>query len=398
VIRRALDMSEGDPLRADEVVQARTRVFNTGLFRRIDVASEPSTAAAADATMTAMRLRVTVEEWPAVRLRYGLVVAEERPEDKLEGRELVPGVSADVTRRMLFGRPVGIGTAVSLQRRDQRGRVFVNTPTLFSLPIETSLIGERSREQFQAVSLVTYRDSVAWEQRSRIARNLTLSYAYTFERNHTFDTDPNEGDEFAFDITVNIARLNGAVAWDTRDDPTDTTRGLFASAASEFAPEAIGSDIRFIRQLQQAYYFRPWRGMVFASAARAGVVVPLGGQDLIVSERFFAGGSRTVRGVAEEGLGGRDFFGDPTGGQLMVVLNQEVRVPIYGWVRGVGFIDAGNVFTKPRDASLRDLVGSVGIGLRLATPFALLRVDFAKTAWGAPATSGRWTFGIGQAF
>ncbi len=393
VIRRTLEMSEGDPLRADEVLQARTRVFNTGLFRRIDVSSEQvSTSDAA-----AMRLRVTVEEWPAVRLRYGLVVAEERPEDKIDGRELVPGVSADVTRRMLFGGPIGIGTAVSLQRRDQRARVFVNTPTLFSLPVESSLIGEKSREQFQAVSLVTHRDSMTWEQRARIARNLTLSYAYTFERNHTFDTNPNEGDEFAFDITVNIARLNTALAWDTRDDPTDTTRGLFASMTSEFAPEAVGSDIRFIRQLQQGYYFRPWRGMVFASAARAGVVVPLGGQDLIVSERFFAGGSRTVRGVAEEGLGGRDFFG-PTGGQLMVVLNQEVRVPIYGWVGGVGFVDAGNVFTKPRDASLRDLVGSVGVGVRLVTPFALLRVDFAKTAWGAPATSGRWTFGIGQAF
>ena len=395
VIRRSLGMSDGEPLRADEVLQARSRVFNTGLFRRIDVASERVGGDGTDTTP--MRLRVTVEEWPAVRLRYGLVVAEERPEDKIDGRELVPGVSADVTRRMLFGRPIGVGTVVSLQRRDQRGRVFVNTPTTFGLPVESSLIAERAREQFQAVSLVTNRDSITWEQRTRPVPSLTFSYAYTFERNHTFDTRPNESDPLAFDITINIARLNASAAWDSRDDPTDTRRGLFASTTSEYAPEAVGSDIRFIRQLQQAYYFRPWRGMVFASAARAGVVVPLGGQDLIVSERFFAGGSRTVRGVAEEGLGRRDFFG-PTGGQLMVVLNQEVRVPIYRWVRGVGFVDAGNVFTKPRDASLRDLVGSVGVGMRLATPFALLRVDFAKTAWGAPATSGRWTFGIGHAF
>jgi outer membrane protein insertion porin family len=347
---------------------------------------------------TAMRLRVTVEEWPAVRVRYGLVLAEERPEDKIEGRELVPGVSADVTRRMLFGRPIGIGTAVSLQRREQRGRVFVNTPTFFGLPVESSLIAQRSREQFQAVSLVTNRDSVTWEQRTRLARSLTLSYAYTFERNHTFDTNPNESDEFAFDLTVNVARLNGAAAWDTRDDPTDTTRGVFASATTEFAPEAAGSDIRFIRQLQQAYHFVPWKGTVLASAARVGVVWPLQGQRLIPSERFFAGGSRTVRGVAEESLGGRDFFGDPTGGQGMVVLNQEFRVPIYRWLRGVGFVDAGNVFATPGDISLRDLVGSVGLGIRLATPFALLRVDFARTAWGAPAASGRWTFGIGHAF
>jgi outer membrane protein assembly factor BamA len=298
---------------------------------------------------------------------------------------------------MLFGRPIGVGTAIALQRRDQSARVFLNTPTLFGLPVESSLIGEGARETFAADSLVANRRSVTWEQRTRLARSLTLSYAYTFERNHTFDTDPNESDPLAFDITVNIARINGAAAWDTRDDPTDTTRGLFASTTLEFAPETAGSDIRFIRQLQQAYYFAPWKGMVFASAARLGVVMPLEGQDLIPSERFFAGGSRTVRGVAEESLGGRDFFG-PTGGQGMVVLNQELRVPLYRWIRGVAFVDAGNVFGKPSDIRLGDLVGSVGLGIRVATPFALLRVDFAKTAWGAPATSGRWTFGIGQAF
>ena len=76
-----------------------------------------------------------------------------------------------------------------------------------------------------------------------------------------------------------------------------------------------------------------------------------------------------------------------------------MRLPIYRWVRGVGFVDAGNVFRRPRDASLRDLVGSIGFGLRLATPFALLRVDFAKPVWRAPAeSSGRWVFGIGHAF
>ena len=53
---------------------------------------------------------------------------------------------------------------------------------------------------------------------------------------------------------------------------------------------------------------------------------------------------------------------------------------------------------RHHDASLRDLVGSAGIGLRLATPFALLRVDYAKTVWGLKESSGRWTFGIGHAF
>ncbi|MBI4885495.1 MAG: translocation/assembly module TamB domain-containing protein [Acidobacteria bacterium] len=396
VILRALALPLDEPLRAADVLQARSRVSGTGLFRRVDVASETVEPAAAG--VAPVRLRVTVEEWPALRLRYGFVVAEERPGNSLEHRELVPGVSADLTRRTLFGRAMTVGTAIGLQRREQRGRAFLNTPTFLGLPIESSLIGERSREEFQSASLVTSRTSATWEQRTRVARSLSLSYAYTFERNHTFDTKPTDSGGLAFDLTINIARLNAAAAWDTRDDPTDTTRGLFTSSTVEFAPEMAGSDIRFVRQLQQAYYFRPWRSAVFASAARFGVVVPLGGQELIPSERFFAGGSRSVRGVAEGTLGGRDFFGDATGGRAMIVVNQEVRLPIYRWVRGVGFIDAGNVFTRPGDASLRDLVGSLGVGVRLATPFALLRADYAKTMWGLPAASTRWTFGIGQAF
>lgn len=417
VIIRALDLAAGSPLRAEDVLRARSRVFDTGLFRRIDVTSEPmpdnvrgagsagdplassgGPAGTQDAAIIPMRLRVTVEEWPAARLRYGFVVAEERPETDPEGRRLVPGLSGDITRRTLFGRAVTIGTSTALQRREQRGRLFVSAPTFMGLPVESALVGERSRETFEAGSFVTSRTSVTWEQRARLAGSLSVSYAYTFERNHTFDSNTSESDPLAFDITVNIARLNGAAAWDTRDDPTDTTRGLFASSTLEFAPEEVGSDIRFVRQVQQAYYFRPWRNVVFASAARLGTVVPLGGQDLIPSERFFAGGSRTVRGVPEGALGPRDVFGDAAGGRLMIVLNQEVRVPVYRWLRGIAFVDAGNVFARAREASLRDLVGSVGFGVRLATPFALLRVDYGRTAWGTPDSSGRWTFGIGQAF
>ena len=115
-------------------------------------------------------------------------------------------------------------------------------------------------------------------------------------------------------------------------------------------------------------------------------------------EHFFAGGARTVRGVAEGALGPRDFFDSPAGGQLMIVLNQEARVPVYRWLRGVAFVDVGNVFTRPRDASLGDLVGSLGVGVRLTSPFALLLLDYAPPAWGTTEKAGRWTVGIGEAF
>jgi outer membrane protein insertion porin family len=398
VITRALRFETGEPLRAQDWVDARRRLFDTGLFRRVDMRSEPL-----DSTETAarMRVRVVVEEWPALRLRYGFQAAEERPEGSLTGRNVVPGLNADLTRRTLFGRAVTTVGVLELQRRNRLAQGTVTAPTFLSLPVSSSLVLARSREEFAAATLVTDRAGVSWEQRSRLARDhLDLSYTYRFERNHTFDTEPSTNPLFpAFDITINIARLIAAGAWDSRNDAGDTTRGSLLSYTFEYAPASLGSDIRFVRHLTQVYHFRNWHGVVFGSAARVGFVSPLAGQELIPSERFFAGGARTVRGVPEDGLGPRDFFGDPAGGEAMLVLNQEARFPIYRWFRGVGFIDAGNVFQRPSDFNLNNLVGAVGGGLRVVTPIALLRVDYGLKIWPGPRTdSGQWFFGIGQTF
>ena len=191
VIVRTLGLEPGEPVTPNDLLQARTRVLDMGLFRRVDVASEalPESAGSAGPNVP-IRLRVTVEEWPALRLRYGFQVAESRPEDSVTGRDLTPGLSADVTRRTLFGRAITLGAAVEWQRREQVARAFLNTGALFGWPVGSSLIAERSRARFAAATLVTDISSITWEQRTRVPAQLSLSYAYTFERNHTFDTKP----------------------------------------------------------------------------------------------------------------------------------------------------------------------------------------------------------------
>jgi outer membrane protein assembly factor BamA len=167
----------------------------------------------------------------------------------------------------------------------------------------------------------------------------------------------------------------------------------------EYGPEALGSDLRFIRYLAQQYRFqRLGEGIVLASAFRLGAGRGFG-QDLIPSERFYAGGGTSVRGFAEGSLGGLDFLGDPVGGNGLLLLNQEIRFPLYRWVRGVGFVDAGNVFRRASDLSLTNLEAGAGFGLRIDTPFALLRIDFGLPLTGRePEPVGRWYFAIGQTF
>jgi outer membrane protein assembly factor BamA len=395
VIERALRLEQDQPVRPGDWLQARTRVFETGLFRRVDVSPEVLAAGATGDTVP-VRMQVAVEEWPALRARYGFQVAEERPEDSVSGRDLRPGLSADITRRTLFGRAVTLGAAAGVQQRERLGRVFLNAPTFAGLPVRSSLIAEAAHRDVAAATLVTSTSSIAWEQRMRVSPRLNLSYVYRFERNHTYDTEPPPGD-IPFDILIDVARITGSGAWDTRDDPADTTRGTLLSTSLEFAAERLGSDFAYVRSLSQAYHFRPVKRVVLASAARYGIVEPREGQDLIPSLRFFAGGSRTVRGVDEDSLGETDFFGDPIGGKVLLVLNQEARFPVYRWLRGVGFVDVGNVWAEP-PVKLGDMTASAGVGVRLWTPFGILRADFAKTLTSGPEGSGRVTFGIGQAF
>ena len=88
-----------------------------------------------------------------------------------------------------------------------------------------------------------------------------------------------------------------------------------------------------------------------------------------------------------------------TGGNAVLVLNNELRVPLVNIVDGVVFADIGNVFDKVSDFSLSDLRRSGGVGLRVRTPWFLLRGDYGLVFDRRPGERrSRFYFSIGQAF
>jgi outer membrane translocation and assembly module TamA len=101
-------------------------------------------------------------------------------------------------------------------------------------------------------------------------------------------------------------------------------------------------------------------------------------RDLPASERFFAGGDTTIRGYALDSVGAPETIatnGIPQGGGAEVVLNAELRTPLFGQVGGVLFVDGGNIFEKSTDLDLGRLRGSVGFGLRYRSPIGPIRLD-----------------------
>jgi outer membrane protein insertion porin family len=137
---------------------------------------------------------------------------------------------------------------------------------------------------------------------------------------------------------------------------------------------------------------------VYVTGARVGLSRGLGGQVIPDAEKFFAGGGTTIRGFEDDKLGGEDFFG-PVGGNAVFLWNNELRFPIRGIFGGATFLDVGNVYSTVGEFSFGDLREAAGFGLRVRTPFFLLRADYGIKLDRRPGESrGQFFFSIGQAF
>jgi translocation and assembly module TamA len=133
-------------------------------------------------------------------------------------------------------------------------------------------------------------------------------------------------------------------------------------------------------------------------------------------QRFYAGGSGTVRGYRYQSVGPQFLDGNPVGGSGMTAVNAEFRQRIATNFGAVVFVDAGEVsqsvspfaalrhaqrcspVTATSSATTCWAVG-VGAGIRYYTPIGPIRLDLAvPTARSANDDRFEIYIGLGQAF
>jgi outer membrane protein assembly complex protein YaeT len=188
---------------------------------------------------------------------------------------------------------------------------------------------------------------------------------------------------------------------DTTDSYLFPTEGYRASGSVEQAC-AMGGDYTFTKvNVDARKYWTVTRDVLdrkstLAVRGHAGFIP---GEDAPIFERFYAGGTGSIRGFKFRGVGPREGKTE-LGGSFMALASAEYQFPIFEKVfSGVLFLDTGTVEKKITVTTWR---ASVGFGIRFSIPF-FGPVPFSFD-FGFPISKGDgdkteiFSFSIGTAF
>jgi outer membrane protein assembly factor BamA len=438
-VREVLTLREGAPFGEAERLESQTALYNMGVFRRVSIDEEPRLPGE-----TTTHVIVTLEELPATIFSIGGGLEVER---RVRTREdgtiddrltFAPRGFFELGRRNLGGknRSIDFFSRVALRPGDSPTQHFGFSEyrvsgTYFeprAFQSDTNLTAGLSSEQGHRTDFNFVRRSVNGDAVRRLSPRVTVSGRYAVEFTRLFDSKIPEEDQPTIDRffpQVRLSILSSGLLWDRRNDPVAPQRGTLVTVDWEVAPRRLGSQVGYTKLFLQGSGFRSLnanRRVVLAVRAELGAAhgfertvlredgTPQAVADLPASQRFFAGGSTTVRGFQLDRLGVPEIVnkdGLSLGGNAVVVLNAEIRTTV-AKLKGrdfgvVGFTDGGNVFAHARDLDLARLRGTYGFGLRYDSPLGPVRLDFG-IKMDRHVISGRrergWEYhlNIGEAF
>ncbi len=193
-------------------------------------------------------------------------------------------------------------------------------------------------------------------------------------------------------VTIGLVR-------DHSEPPFSPNKGLYTAATVSYSGLGFYSVYHYLQVLLEGRHYQKITGKwIFATRLKiGGMGSTQQGEITPIAERFYAGGSYSVRGWLRSELGPKSAEGVPIGGNSLLEGSGELRFPIYKWLSGVSFMDFGNVWSKELDYPLSDLHYAAGLGLRFKTPIGPLRLDVAKPVFESPLPL-RFHISVGQAF
>ena len=421
VIRRELQLYEGDAFNRVMIERARRRLTALDFFEKVDFRDEQGSAP----DRVILTVEVLEKSTGSVNFSIGYSTSE----------YVVGSIALEERNFLGKGYDVKLNTTASWFR--QNVTFSFTDPYFLDLPVSAGFdVFATNADNQQESNYNSQQIGFALRTGFRLDQNsgLSLKYGLTWR-------DVDGIDKYSAAPAVIEAQgksmksyVTGTYTWDNLDNPMLPTNGFRGQLEGEIA--GLGGDVYFASVEAHGWYFIPLyeESVVLKLEANAGHSIPFAGEDNVpLQDRFFKGAD-TFRGFQTAGVGprqrGNDGGTDAVGGKTYAIGTVEVTFPIglpEQWgITGEVFSDFGTVFdsgvdtvlagngdcsygnNKPplgayaRNCTSYDTAAfrlSVGAGVVWQSPFGplrfeaaypLLKADYDKTEW--------FRFSVGTAF
>lgn len=410
VIRREMRQFENDWLSTSSVARSKTRLDRTGFYNSVTV-NTPAVAGTTDQ----VDLNIKVDERSTGSLSFGVGYSD------TQGALL----NLSVTQDNFMGGGKKVALRIDNSSSTKQYSFSLNDPYFTDDGISQSisfLSRELDAEEANISNYIVNTDLASLGYGFPLSEHAFTSHNISIENTEliTGTTTSKEifnpdypsvpGEEPGFIQKNNngeskylLYKLNGSWSYDTRNKAIFADEGFRTRLSYEVATP--GSELEFYKlsfghqqfiRLAENYTFLYQVDLDYGDAYGDTSELP-------PFERFFAGGSRSVRGFDGNSLGTKDSNGDPLGGDRRIVTSLELILPNpfseqSNEMRMTAFIDGGYVWAPGYSFDFSEMRYAAGIGLVWITPVGVMRFSLAEPLNAEPeddTTSFQFTLGTG---
>ena len=389
-----ISLRAGDPLSQSEINGSQRRLYDLGIFSRVDAAIQNP-----DGDEPTKYVLYSLEEAGRYSMNVGVGAEIGRIGGGTTSLDSPAGVTG-FSPRLSFGISrlnfFGLGHTMSLQTListlEQRALLTYVAPQFLGNPKLSLQFSGLFDHSHDVRTFSAQREEGSVQLAQKISKADTLQYRFIYRKVNILGTPLVSPDLIPLlSQPVRVGSLSMSLIQDKRDDPIDSHHGTYTSIDLALASSILGSQTGFGRVVaRNSSYYQLTKDLVLARTTDFGIIERYAGLSIIpLAERFFGGGAFSNRAFPDFQAGPRDpTTGFPVGGNALFVNTVELRFPLIGDnLGGVLFNDMGNVYSavnkisvRFRQQNLQDFdyaVQGFGFGLRYRTPLGPVRVDFS---------------------
>lgn len=401
LIRRELEIRQGDKYNRRAIEKSQENMYGTGLFRYVRLEIEPIEN---EPGQVILKILVQEREPAWVGLRLGLA----HEQQAYYGSKVE--FTAQGGHRNLFGtaRSLSLQVTPSLTYDFDEDKLH-NLDNKIALMFVEPWIGNTRTPGTFRVSYEQYRPlysgnfdliAASFDLQRKFGDHIQLNSAIAAKR-----VDQLSDEAIDSTLVINLDVRKSQIYSLTFYGKKDTRKNLFNPSNSSYTDlsigfaystgrdqdkinttnqyiTVIGSWQRYQPYRPKVLHFRRWN-FTLASRLKMGAIFEMGKkQSIPINDLFFAGGASSVRGYQEQLLGPASVLDEQgrirqaAGGKLIYLGNIEVRMPIYWIFVLTTFFDSGYVWPEVSAFRPMDVKMTTGLGLAAITPLGPIRMDY----------------------